>query len=158
MWFIFESALVNSWVLYKTTFEAAGKEVPFSHFQFRKAVALGLAKEWEDMGCRPNTFKANSPAEHFKCSKRVRMHLGSKSQKLFDYLRFSDTNFHSQALKKCLLWTTASLSSASYIVLHANTDVRLFGVTCAICHSVDLSLSPSASKSITQKMPSCSQN
>ena len=46
MWFVFESALVNSWVLYKTTMEQASINCEYSHFEFRKQVAFGLAAEW----------------------------------------------------------------------------------------------------------------
>ena len=51
MWFLFESALVNSWVLYKETMPKAGKELSYSLYEFRKAIALALAAEWESMGC-----------------------------------------------------------------------------------------------------------
>jgi hypothetical protein len=53
MWFVFESALVNSWVLYKSTMEQAGLSCEYNHFTFQKAVALALACEWESMGCSP---------------------------------------------------------------------------------------------------------
>jgi hypothetical protein len=50
-WFIVESALVNAWILYKVTRELAFLEVEYTHFEFRVAIALALAQEWEDMGC-----------------------------------------------------------------------------------------------------------
>jgi hypothetical protein len=51
MYFIFEAALVNSWVLYKSNREKAGLEVEYSHVDFRKAICIGLASEWEASGC-----------------------------------------------------------------------------------------------------------
>jgi Transposase IS4 len=53
MWFVFESALVNSWILYKSTMQQAGLECEYTHFTFRKAIALALASEWESWGCSP---------------------------------------------------------------------------------------------------------
>ena len=50
-WFILESALVNACVLYKLTRKLACLELEYTHFQFRIAVALALAKECEDMVC-----------------------------------------------------------------------------------------------------------
>jgi hypothetical protein len=54
MWFVIEAALVNSWVLYKTTMEKAGKPLLYTALTFRKALALALASEWESMGCTLN--------------------------------------------------------------------------------------------------------
>ena len=51
MWFIMESAMVNAYILYKVTQEYAGLPLIYTHFQFRMAVCLALATEWEDMGC-----------------------------------------------------------------------------------------------------------
>jgi hypothetical protein len=51
MWFIFESALVNAWVLYKCTREKANLPPQYTHLEFRVSIALTLAAEWEDMGC-----------------------------------------------------------------------------------------------------------
>ena len=66
MWFIFESALVNSWVLYKSTRERAGLPFQFTHLEFRISIALALAAEWEDMGCIPRTGNNTySPHSHF---------------------------------------------------------------------------------------------
>jgi hypothetical protein len=54
MWFVIEAELVNSWVLYKTTMEKAGKPLLYTALTFRKALALALASEWESMGCTLN--------------------------------------------------------------------------------------------------------
>lgn len=51
-WFLAEAALVNSWVLYKSTRIAANLEIEYTHFQFRVAIALALASEWEALGCK----------------------------------------------------------------------------------------------------------
>jgi hypothetical protein len=50
MWFVFESAVVNAWVLYKASMKEAGKKLEYSHFSFRKSIALGLAAEWINQG------------------------------------------------------------------------------------------------------------
>ena len=51
MWLLMEAALVNSWVLYKTIMEKAGKSLLYTAVTFRKALALALAFEWESMRC-----------------------------------------------------------------------------------------------------------
>jgi hypothetical protein len=51
MWFMFESALANSWVLYKATRQKVGLDLQFDHLEFRRAIALALGAEWEDLGC-----------------------------------------------------------------------------------------------------------
>jgi hypothetical protein len=80
MWFIFESALVNSWVLYKATCEAANVPLRYTHHSFRRAIALGLAKEWETMGCREKGLGA-SPASKMKSpDTRVKFHLRKKGK------------------------------------------------------------------------------
>ena len=45
MWFILESALVNAWVLYKATREAAGLAPKFTHMEFCNSIALALAAD-----------------------------------------------------------------------------------------------------------------
>jgi hypothetical protein len=51
MFFIFESALVNSYILYQTTREKAGLTVDYTASKFRESVAVSLASQWEGMGC-----------------------------------------------------------------------------------------------------------
>lgn len=67
MWFLLESAMVNAWILYKTTREKAGLDLHFDHFDFRVSVARALAAEWESMGCvfTPGTLES-SPSKHVK--------------------------------------------------------------------------------------------
>jgi Transposase IS4 len=89
MWFIFESALVNSWVLYKVTREAAQLPVTLSHFQFRRAIALALASEWENMGCRPGAFQGSSPSDTMKQTAFARGHLKAVTSLSFSDARFS---------------------------------------------------------------------
>ena len=61
MWFIFESALVNAWVLYKATRTAAGPPVEYTHLEFHIAIARALAAEWEGQGCVNQTGFLQSP-------------------------------------------------------------------------------------------------
>jgi hypothetical protein len=51
LWFLVESALVNAFILYKLTRDFSNLSVEYSHLQFRIAVVLALAAEWESMGC-----------------------------------------------------------------------------------------------------------
>ena len=51
MFFIFESALVNSYILYQTTRKKAGLTVDYTASKFRESVAVSLASQWEGMGC-----------------------------------------------------------------------------------------------------------
>lgn len=66
MWFIIESALVNSWVLYKTYRDKAGLDLEYDHFTFRRSIALALASEWEDMGCVQPQGDVSPPAAVLK--------------------------------------------------------------------------------------------
>jgi hypothetical protein len=50
LWFILESALVNVWVLYKATREAAGLAPEFTHLEFRISIALALAASGRQWG------------------------------------------------------------------------------------------------------------
>lgn len=67
MWFVFGSALVNAWILYKATRKKCGLSLDYSNFEFRRAIVLALVSEWEDMGCC-STAKAAilSPTKEFK--------------------------------------------------------------------------------------------
>jgi hypothetical protein len=50
-WFVMESALINSWILYKVTRIKANLPVVLDHVGFRISVILALANEWEKRGC-----------------------------------------------------------------------------------------------------------
>jgi hypothetical protein len=63
MFFIVESAMANAWILYKVTMEQAGKDLQFSHFHFRKAIAYGLAAEWDNMGACSRTSEFSPTKE-----------------------------------------------------------------------------------------------
>lgn len=73
-WFIVEAALVNAYVLYKATRQAEGLPLEYTHVQFRKSIALALASEWEDMGCKTKLPTAVSPTSMYKNTKVVRVH------------------------------------------------------------------------------------
>jgi hypothetical protein len=76
-WFIIESALVNAWVLYKATRKAANLPIQYIHFTFRMSIALALASEWEDTGCKTKVEDATSPTKHYQKTKVVRAHTSS---------------------------------------------------------------------------------
>ena len=85
-WFIIESALVSAWVLYKAARKAANLPIQYTHLTFRRSIALALASEWEDMGCKSKVEGATSPTKHYQKTKVVRFH---KSQDL--PVKFSET-------------------------------------------------------------------
>ena len=74
MWFIIESALVNAWVLYSTTREKAQLPFNFTHLEFRRAIVLAVASEWESMGCGNRERVVCSPATEYAkfCAKKAR--------------------------------------------------------------------------------------
>ena len=79
-----ESALVNACILYKIIRELAFLEVEYTHLQFRVAIAMALAQEWEDMGCvfNPNTQPAaGSPGTLLKRGHALRLRLSSGSKR-----------------------------------------------------------------------------
>ena len=54
-WFIIEASLINAWLLYKSSREAAMLPIEYTVFTFRKSIALALVAEWETMGCKNHT-------------------------------------------------------------------------------------------------------
>ena len=82
MWFVFESARVNSWVLYKCTREKADLPLQDTHLEFRISIALALAAEWEDMGCISRKGKNYSPYSEFTklTAKRARRTLLTREE------------------------------------------------------------------------------
>jgi hypothetical protein len=79
LWFIVESALVNSYILYKVTRELSFLELEYTHLEFRIAVVLALASEWESMGCAFNPDgSVTSPSTQLKVkqAKKVRHSFG----------------------------------------------------------------------------------
>ena len=100
-WFILESALVNAWILYRVSRELALLEVEYTHFQFRVAIALALAQEWEDMGCvfRPEaqTTGVASPRTLLKrgAAHKVRVSFGAEASK-----RSTPNDMHASYLEK----------------------------------------------------------
>ena len=70
MWFLFESALVNAWIVYKATRELAGLPLEFNNFEFWVSIARSLASEWEMMGCVFQSSNAEfSPTVALKTTK-----------------------------------------------------------------------------------------
>ena len=99
-WFIIESALVNSYILYKVTREAALVPVQYSHLEFRIAIVLSLVAEWESMGCvfdpkKDPTVVVASPNSKLKAATVKSTSFGSDSKK-----RFESGDLHSSYLEK----------------------------------------------------------
>jgi Transposase IS4 len=96
-WFIIESALVNAWVLYKETMAKIrpNEKLAFDNFTFRKAVALGLAEEWKQLGCiLPH--KVASPTKLFSehTVKKARKSLATLEDPEDEGTRFTDPTKH----------------------------------------------------------------
>jgi hypothetical protein len=79
--FILETAIINAWVLYRETMSKRKLPLQFTLREFRMQLALGLAKEWEEMGCTlgvDNTIP-QTPTKKFKAAvAQVRVHLRGK--------------------------------------------------------------------------------
>jgi Transposase IS4 len=94
-WLIIESALVNSWLLYKTSRQAANLSVDYSFFTFRKSIAIALSVEWEEMGCRHARPAQDSPSKKLAASKCARDHLKKEESELDkDSTRFTAADKH----------------------------------------------------------------
>lgn len=98
-WFILESALVNAWVLYKETRNAASLPLSFDHFHFRKSIALALAAQWESMGCV--SCEALSPGHssrsaHFRTAKTKHRYIIGE----FENGRFTSLDLHASACSR----------------------------------------------------------
>jgi hypothetical protein len=90
-WFIIESALINAWILYKTTVQKAGLPLLYNFFTFRKSIALALAAPWEKKGCRHKTTE-KSPRKLLDSPTKVRVHLKVKPEELGH--RYTDKDKH----------------------------------------------------------------
>jgi hypothetical protein len=71
---IIESALLNAWLLYKVTMEAADLPIKYTFFTFRKSVALALVAEWESKGCRNVSPAAQSPSKVLTTTKQIKLY------------------------------------------------------------------------------------
>jgi hypothetical protein len=131
-WFILESALVNSWVLYKETRTAAGLPLTFDHFQFRKSIALALAAQWESMGCASrealspgNSFKS----VHFRTAK-------NKHRSIIDEVengRFSSADHHISACCRIPAKEGSSVKYRQLYCVHCKTARTVYW--CQICRA-----------------------
>jgi hypothetical protein len=54
-WFMVESAMVNSWVLYKSTQLKAGQQLLYDHQSFRMFIILALARSGKRWGATINS-------------------------------------------------------------------------------------------------------
>jgi hypothetical protein len=97
-WLVIESALINSWILYKATRENAHLAVKYTFFTFRKSIALALVAEWEKMGCRQATPCELSPQQILKVKSHVRTHLHSANRR--EQTRFSSADKHYSHMAK----------------------------------------------------------
>jgi hypothetical protein len=122
-WFIVESALVNAWVLYKQTLSKIrpDSKLSFDNFTFRKAVALGLAEEWRDLGCLAPQ-KIASPTKLFaeNTAKRARKSLQMELPEEKD-AQFSDPLKH--------------FSSCELIPCREGARKKHRPMLCVQCHS-----------------------
>ena len=91
-WFIVEASLINAWLLYKSSREAAMLPIEYTMFTFRKSIALALVAEWETMGCKNHTSTL-SPTKSMQNPKtQSRTHL--RKMKLNEGTRFPSPDLH----------------------------------------------------------------
>ena len=83
-WFMVESALINSWLLYKATRVLSLLPLQYNLFTFRKSIALALAAHWEKMGCRNKSMMHSNS--------QIRVHL--RKLNFDDEIRFTGTDLH----------------------------------------------------------------
>ena len=103
MLFIMESAVVNTYILYKVTQEYSGLLLIYTHFKCRMAVCLALATKWENMSCM-----------YYLCQSRICIH-----KKCMEY---TSSDFHFlfvnkfQALKGWKQSTDSSIAKSKVVV------------------------------------------
>ena len=132
MWFIFESALVNSWVLYKCTREKAGLPLQYTHLEFRISIALALAAEWEDMGCISRSGNIHSPHSEFTklTAKRARRTLLTREEPADKY---TAVNKHLDAMEKIPLREDSKAKKRQLLCQCCKTARTTFWCrTCAV--------------------------
>ena len=99
-WFVIEAALINAWVLYKATREAAKLPLEYSAWTFRKSVALALAAEWEGLGCKSKDPNASSPTKIFQTTKVVRTHQIKSRASAVEGDRYLSEDKHAQHFER----------------------------------------------------------
>jgi hypothetical protein len=134
MWFIFESALVNAWVLYKSTKTAAGLPVEYTHLEFRIAIALALAAEWEAQGCvnragllqSPHSEYTNQPAKKARRTLQCWFNTSNRGEQ-------ADCNRHFESLEKIPLLQGAKNAGDHRLMKCQQCKSRRTTVWCRIC-------------------------
>ena len=134
MWFILESALVNAWVLYKATREAAGLAPEFTHLEFRISIALALAAEWEAMGCVNRAGLLNSPSTEFasQTAKKARKTLSTWKNNSNRGLQ-ADMSTHFGAIEKIPLLQGGKNNQGMRILQCEQCKKRRTTVWCRLC-------------------------
>jgi hypothetical protein len=153
---MFESALVNSWVLYKATGQKL--DLHFTHLEFRRAIALELTAKWEDLGCVNRAVgKALSSETELlkfpaKMAKKVFLVLDEPADKL------TQADQHAQALEKIPCMEGAKIQHWHQLLcMHCKNPEQLFGADCvqnfsvAILASFFIILNQMGSKQISKE-------
>ena len=131
---MFESALVNSCVLYKATREAAPLPLEYSHQNFCISIALALASEWESMGCvnqegvlnSPTTEYSNQPFRKAKKSLQIWAEHSNRGQQ-------TNITVHLQAVEKIPLLKEGKNPGNQRVWLCEHCKKRRTTVWCKIC-------------------------
>lgn len=134
MWFIFESALVNSWVLYKSTRDTAKLPLEYTYFEFRVSIALALASEWEAMGCVNRAGVLRSPTKEFAVqpAKKAKKSLQSWEM-LSSRGQGTDASTHFGAIEKIPLLEGAKNHGNKRLLYCEFCKTRRTTVWCRIC-------------------------
>lgn len=132
MWFILESALVNSWILYKTTREKSGLQLEYDNFAFRASIARSLAAEWENMGCVFKVSSTESPSKLLKTTagKKIAAAFGSSTG-----MRYTDESKHLLYLENIPLRDNQKVKKRRQVRCVAEGCQSRTSKWCKACHS-----------------------
>lgn len=125
-WFVMESALINSWVLYKATRETAGLPLEYTSWTFRKSVALALALEWEGLGCMKQDPALSTPTKLYKSTKVVRSHQKTTHTSAIPVDRYLSEDKHAQHFERIPNLESSKLKKRQMLCTHCKVSRSIF--------------------------------
>jgi hypothetical protein len=135
LWFLIESALVNAFILYNETRKLSNLPVQYSALEFRIAAVLGLAAEWESMGCvySPTVEQVvASPNSKMKVSRagKLRKSFGCDSD-----LKFKSSDLHLSYLEDIPLKKGSNLKYRQIRCVNKGCKSALTTKWCRACYA-----------------------
>lgn len=125
-WFVMESALINSWVLYKATRETAGLPLEYTSWTFRKSVDLALALEWEGLGCMKQDPALSTPTKLYKSTKVVRSHQKTTHTSAIPVDRYLSEDKHAQHFERIPNLESSKLKKRQMLCTHCKVSRSIF--------------------------------